>query len=190
MNRIKKITVLHLLIATAFSFFYAGAAQAGLWEISTGVSYRKSNYDAVSFSTTRTWGFSVSYRLYSLSNVEFSFENVVSRTKLGSVQDTQNKDQVYSANWVQSIMPKTSPIQPFVKLGVGQLNRKVTGHTNGIPPSVDEVNRLTVVLGVGLRIFMTQRFAIRMDGTSYLDGGDFGTLGDNFALKFGTSFFF
>jgi hypothetical protein len=45
-------------------------------------------------------------------------------------------------------------------------------------------------LGAGLRIYLTRAFAIRVEGTSYLEGGSLPTWKDNIAATFGISIYF
>jgi hypothetical protein len=165
-------------------------ASAGAIELSIGASFNRSNYSETSYAWTRRLGFSVGYHLTELSEIEIAFQDVIDRTFIQDYQDTTFHDEVYSANWVQSLTGKESVFQPYFKVGVGQLRRTATGSyaSGAAPPS--EIDSLTAILGAGLRIYITKTFAIRGEATTYLTGGALGTWQDNYALQAGVSWFF
>ena len=163
---------------------------AGAFEFSLGLYYNRSNYSNDSYNWSRRWGSSLGYRFTELSQVEFSFSDTMDRTKITNYEDTTFHDQVYSLNWVQSLMNKNQPVQPYVKVGVGQLNRRATGNYAGGASPPSEVDSVTVVLGGGLRIYLTHTFAIRSEFTSYLTGGALSTWKDNIGATIGLSLYF
>lgn len=162
----------------------------GLWEMSLGFSYSRKNYSASDYNSTRRWGASIGYMFMNRSEIEFAYQNVVDRRFIKDYEDTVSYDQVYSVNWVQNIFGKEAPVQPYFKVGVGQINRKNTGtYANGyVPPR--EIDVVTVVLGTGLRIFLTRSLAIRGEATSYLTGGNISTWKDNVSTTIGASLYF
>jgi hypothetical protein len=164
---------------------------AGVVEISAGFSYNRSNYSETNYSWNRRLGASIGYHLSERSQIELAFQDVMDRTKIEGYEDTTFFDKIYSANWVQAITGKNYPIQPYFKLGIGQLNRKASGnYFGGAARPPDLVDQVTGVLGAGMRIYLTKNFGLRMEGTSYLSGGAIGTWKDNFALNFGLSIYF
>jgi hypothetical protein len=122
--------------------------------------------------------------------VEISFQDVVDRTRIANFEDTTFHDQIYSASWIQTLTGQNFALQPYVKAGVGQLNREATGsYANGVaPPS--RVDSVTGVMGVGLRIYVTRTFAVRSEATSYLAGGSIRTWKDNLSTTIGASLYF
>lgn len=168
----------------------APLARANMIEISSGGSYDRSNYSSGNYSWTKRIGGSLGIHFSELSSLEFSFQYVVDRTKIDGLQDTTFRDRIYSMNWVQAFTDKSYMFQPYIKAGIGQLNRTGTGtYANGAspPPFVDSV---TGVLGAGVRIYFTKRFAFRIEGTSYLAGGRLRTWRDNVGATFGLSLYF
>jgi hypothetical protein len=165
-------------------------AAAGTFEYSLGFSFNRSNYSDDDFSWNRRWGTSLGYHFNDRSEVEFAYQDIVDRTRIDGYEDTTFHDQIYSFNWVQNLLDKNSAFQPYVKLGLGQLNRSATGNYAGgaSPPSL--VDSVTVVLGGGLRLYLTRAFALRFEATSYLSGGSVRTWKDNIGVQFGTSIFF
>ncbi len=179
-----------LTIAAAALWLAPSTARSGAIELSLGGSFNRSNYTSTSYAWTRRLGFSLGYHLTELSEIEIAFQDVIDRTYLQGYEDTTFHDQIYSANWVQSLTGKESFLQPYLKGGVGQLNRKASGWyaIGATPPS--EVNSLTGIVGAGLRLYLTRNFAIRSEATTYLTGGALGTWKDNYALQFGVSWMF
>jgi hypothetical protein len=124
-----------------------------------------------------------------MSELEFAFQDVVNVTNIQNFEDTTFHDQIYSVDWVQSFTPKTFPIQPFVKLGVGQLDRSASGtYSNGTSPPL-VYDSVTVVVGAGLRLYLYKNFALRSEVTTYLTGGQIATFKDNVAATVGISLF-
>ncbi len=179
----RKIMILLALLS-------AGPALAGTFEFSLGGSFNQSNYGGGNYSWDRRWGGSIGYYFLALSQVELSFQDVTDRTNISGYEDTTFHDQIFSLNWVQSLAGKTFPLQPYVKAGIGQLNREATGNyaSGASPPRT--VAQLTGIVGAGLRVYITRAFAIRGEATSYLVGGNISTWQDNFALNLGISLAF
>jgi hypothetical protein len=172
------------------STFFSQVSQAGVFELSGSFSYSQSNYGSSNFAWTRRWGVSFGYYFLSLSEIEFSVQDILYRTKMGNLEDTTFHDQIYSVDWVQSLTSKKSDFQPYFKLGVGRLNRKASGGTDEtVAPSVI-YNSLTVLAGAGIRVFLLQSFSLKLEGTTYLIGGSLPTARENFAFNGGVSFYF
>jgi len=162
-------------------------AWADNFEFSTGFSFNRTNYSEGNFSWTRRYGGTIGYRLSLLSSIEFSFQQVVDRTKIVGFEDTTFTDDIYSLNWIQNLFTLAA-IQPYFKVGAGQLNRLATGtYANGSSPN-PQTDSLTAVLGLGTRIYVTRSFAIRAEVTSYLTGGSIRTYKDNVGMTLGASF--
>jgi hypothetical protein len=175
-------------IALAFAPF-AHADRAGTFEFSAGGSYSHSNYTDTDYEWTRRYGASVGYYLTSLTEIEVSYQNVVNRTKITNYEDTTFHDEIFGLTISQSFGGKSSWLQPYVKAGIGQLNREASGsYALGVsPPSI--VDSVTGILGAGLKIYLTRAIGLRAEATSYLSGGHIGTWKDNISTTFGFSFF-
>lgn len=186
MDRLKVI----LLVLTVTALAEAPRAQAGVVELSVGFSFNQSNYSGESFYWTRRWGASVAYHFSERSGLEFGFQDITDRTFIQGFQDTTFHDQIYSVSWIQSLLPKDYRLQPYFKIGLGQLNRDASGsYADGAvpPPRVDSV---TGVIAAGFKLFILKQFAIRSEVTTYLSGGSIRTWKDNIAFSVGLSFFF
>jgi hypothetical protein len=165
-------------------------ATAGTFELSAGLSWSQSNYSNDNYQWNRRWGFSVGYYFFALSELELSFQDVYDRTRIVGYQDTTFHDRIYSVNWVQSLAPKTFPVQPYFKVGIGQLNRDASGtyESSGAAPPA-RLDSITAVLAVGVRIYIIRTFAIKGEGTTYLTGGKISSWQDNFAISTGLSLY-
>ncbi len=163
---------------------------AGDWEFSLGFFYNKSTYSESSYSWTRRWGASVGYYFFARSQIEFAFQDSFTRTYVEGYENTQFRDRVYSLNWVQSFADKNATFQPYVKGGVGQLNRDADGTYAGGARPTQRVDSVTGVLGAGFRFYILKNLALRTEATSYLEGGAISKWSDNFSLTIGASVYF
>lgn len=179
------------LAALFLSFTSLPALAAdGTFEFSVGLSYSKSNYTEQNYNWNRRYGVSIGYHFTERSGIEFSFQDSVERTYIANYQDTTFNDRVYGLSWVQALTGKSAPIQPYFKLGAGQLNRDASGsYANGAAPTT-RVDSLTGILGVGFRLYLIKGFALRGEVTSYLQGARISTWKDNLSASVGLSLFF
>jgi hypothetical protein len=179
------------VIWALFSLFLAGSAQGGTFEFSGTFSFNSSSFGNGNQQWTRRWGASVGYTFWSLSEIEFAVQDVLYRTKIARSEDTTFHDQIFSIDWVQSLTSKSSGFQPYVKAGVGQLNREASGiYDDGAASPPATYGSLTGILGAGLRIFVHRAIALRAEGATYLTGAVLSTWQDNFALNAGLSLYF
>ncbi len=179
----RSLLLLFLLLLTVES------SNAGGFEISGGGSYSESKLGESSFQWTRRWTLAIGYQFWHLSEIEFAMQDVVYQTKITHVEDTKFHDQVYSIDWVQHLASRGSFLIPYVKVGVGQLNREASGSywEGGAPPKI--YDSLTAVLGGGLKVMVTRRLGLRVEGTSYLTNGVLSTWRNNVSTKFGFSIY-
>ncbi len=166
--------------------------QAGVVEFGTSFSFSKTTYSdsGEDFSWNRRFTGSVGYHFSSTSGVEFAYQLATNRTFIRNYQDTTFEDQIFSCDWIQSFLPRGSTFQPYAKLGLGQLNRKSSGSYAGGASPPREVLALTIIMAVGLKVYLTQQFALKLEAASYLAKGSLRTFDDNFNISIGTSIFF
>jgi hypothetical protein len=169
---------------------FPSAASAKAFEISGNFSFSKNSYGNAGYEWTRRWGASVGYTFWGVSEFEISVEDVTYRTVITNYQDTTFHDQIYSFDLVQSFTSKEAFLQPYVKIGIGQLNREASGTYSGgsSPPAIYDA--LTVIAGVGLRIFIVKNFGLRAEALTYLTGGAISTWQDNVSFNGGVSIYF
>jgi hypothetical protein len=154
-------------------------AQAGLLEVSGGYSYSQGIYQGFGSTWSRRYSLSVGYFFLEGSEIEFSLQDVLNRTEILNIEDATFHDKIYSIDWVQMFLSKEFFIQPFLRLGLGQLDRAASGSYLGADVTVDHYSTFTTVGGIG----------VRLEGTSYCVGGDLSTWKDNFAVHGGISLY-
>jgi len=165
-------------------------AHAGVFEAGTGFSYRQSAYNGGAFTRTQSWSASFGYYFTQDSEVEFDYQDSTTHEFVPNVQDIQYRDRVYSLNLVYHFLEQNAPFRPFVRAGVGQLNRDATGtYTGGFSPA-GRLDQVTVIGGLGFKAKIAGQFAIKCEATSYLTGGSIATWKDNIAISVGGSFYF
>ena len=188
LNLIRKISLIALLGLAMMTV--TRPSEAGYWDFSLGFNYNRSEYANGSYSWNRRYGTSLGFNFTEATKIEFGFQDSYDRNKFTGFEDSTYHDRVYSLNWVQSFTGKEAFAQPYLKAGVGVLNRDaMTTDSLGRSQS-SQTDSITGVVGVGLRMKLTQTLGLRMEGTSYLSGGKVSTWKDNFAATFGVSLYF
>jgi outer membrane protein W len=163
------------------------AGEAGQIELSAGGSYNHSTYTGTDYEWSRRIGCSVGYYLTDSTELELSFQDSIDRTQITGFEDTTFHDQIYGLTLSQSFFSKTSWFQPYVKVGIGQLDRNASGsYDNGLSPPEIEDN-VTGILGAGLKIYLSRTFGLRAEGTSYITSGQ--TWTSNLSATFGISLY-
>ncbi len=174
----------------AMSWIKPQVSLAGPFEISLGFNYNRTNYSEGNYTWSRRYGASVAYHFWSTSSLEWSYALAVERTVISGLQDTTFNDQIYSLNWIQGLSTRDAIFQPYVKGGLGQLNRNASGtYSGGVspPPFTDS---LTGVIGAGAKVFLTKSFGLRFEATSYIQNAELRTWKDNLGFTFGTTIYF
>jgi outer membrane protein W len=172
-------------------FFVIGPeAMAGIFEIGAGYSYRHSSYNNGSYTSTSTYNASFGYFFTQDSEVEFLYSDSSNIDFVTGVQDIHYRDRVYSLNLVYHLLSESSSVRPFVRAGVGQLNRDATGtYAGGFSPP-GRLDQVTVIGGLGFKARISSQFGLKAEATSYLTGGSVSTWKDNIAVSVGGSFYF
>lgn len=175
-----------LLLVVLFASY---PAQASYYELGGSFSFNRTNYGSSGYSWSRRWGVSLGYYFFGLSEVEFSFQDVLYRNLFGYAEDSTYHDQIYSVDWVQAITPKEWGFQPYFKLGAGELHRTASATYWGATAGAT-YEQLTAILGAGIKIFLTRSASFRVEGTTYLTDGSISSWQNNFAINAGCSIYF
>ncbi len=179
-----------ILFSAAMLLFVSFDAQAGVFETGTGYSYRQSSYNGGAYTRMKSWNASFGYFFTRDSEVEFVYQDSTTDEFVPNVQDIRYRDRVYSLNLVYHFFSEGDPVRPYVRTGVGQLNRDATGtYTGGFSPA-GRLDQVTVIGGLGIKAKIIGQFSIRAEATSYLTGGSIATWQDNIALSVGGAFYF
>ena len=180
----------------ALIFICLGTAEnsfAGVFELGSGWSYRRSSYNSGSYTSMTSWNASLGYFFTQDSEVEFLYQDSSNSEYVPSIQDLQYRDRVYSLNFVYHLLPEGSSFRPFFRAGLGQLNRDATGTYFGGSGSYHPPGRLdqvTVIGGIGFKARLTSQVGLKAEATSYLTGGSISTWQDNVVISVGGSIYF
>lgn len=179
-----------ILILSLLSFFPFDLAYAGIFELGAGFSLTRSNYGDGAYTSSRRYSFSLGYYFTADSELEFSFQDSVQKTVVPGVQDVTFHDQVYSLDLNYYFLDEAAMFRPFIKGGVGQLNRDATGTYSGGYSPPGRTDQLSAVLGAGVKAKLSQRLGLKAEVNTYLVGAAISTWKDNLALIIGGSLFF
>jgi len=182
------VPLILILVMSMFSAVCSNDAHAGFFELSGSFSFSHSGYADQGYSWSRRWNVTFGYYFFTSSEIELSVQDAFYRTKLTDVEDTTFHDKIYSIDWVQSILPRHYIVQPYFKLGLGELNRNAGGSDMGLVPT--SYNQFTTIVGAGTRISIIRELSLKFEGITYLTNGDLSTWQQNFALQSGIAIFF
>ncbi len=178
------------LICFLFLVLLGNPAIAGVFEAGASFSSTRSVFNGNSYTSTQTWAASLGYYFTQDSEIEFTYQDGKTRNFVEGIQDVSFRDRVYSLNLNYHLASEEQDIRPYLRLGAGQLNRDASGsYANGSSPP-GRLDQLTIILGLGAKIRVTQRIGLRAEFVSYLIGGNLSTWKDNTQLSAGISVFF
>ena len=165
-------------------------ASAGVFEVGGTFSYSQSSYNSGSYSWTRTWAGNFGYYFTKETEVEFVYSDATTKNFVAGAEDLTYRDRTYSLNILLHFMSEESTFKPYLRGGVGQLNRDATGTFNGGYSPPGELDQITVIGGAGLKMKLYSNFGLKAEVTSYMVGGNISTWKDNISLNVGGSFYF
>lgn len=162
------------------------APQSGGVDLSGSVSYYRQNYGAgEGFAFNRRWSTGLSYRINDMSSIELYYAQSHSESHLTGIRDTIIEDQVYSLNWVQSLLGSDYRIVPYFKVGVGNLEREAQQYEDGVLTGEANFKSLSAVLGFGLLIRVVERISLRAEATSYIPEARIAEWQNNYSFNIG-----
>jgi hypothetical protein len=181
---------LRMVLIIASGIGAANQSQAGVFELGTGFSWQRSNFSNNSFTELKRYTVSLGYYFTEDSEISFSYQDTTTKTFVPSVQDTTFRDQVYSLDLTYLFMDQGDAFRPYVKGGIGQLNRDATGTYSGgfTPPG--RTDQITAIVGAGIRARLSSKLGLKVEATSYMVGGSISSWKDNLAISLGGSYFF
>ena len=193
-----------LIFCLLLLFVAPQAAHSAVIELSGTGSYSKSTF-ADGFtgyvSKERRYSASIEFKFSAVSGIEFQYMNSTSevsyQTNVGTIIKYYTpinigyKDEVYSVNWVQNLVPSKWMIQPYVKVGGGRLVRKYSElYPEFGTGQVIQQNSVTGVAAVGLRIFLTRAFALKGELETYVPNFHYSQWQTNETFSAGLSWLF
>jgi hypothetical protein len=180
---------------------YPREASAAVVEISGMIAFTSANFGDGYSSSSRRYTGSIDFKFTPVSALEFEYTDssqvLEYPTDLGGrlssnikERDTY-KDIIYSFNWVQNLVSSKWILQPYVVIGGGRLNRRITQEfpQYGFRQDTSQ-NVLTGTGGAGVRLFLTRSMAIKGELKAYVPNFQFAKWKDNEALSIGLSWAF
>jgi len=153
-------------------------------------SYSKSNYGNNSYSTQRRYTFAGAMNLTPVTEIELSFTSSKAFINYDPYQTTTTNDAILGLSLIQVIVPPTWPIQPYVKVGAAQYNRKQTGTINGVPTAPTSTKSPSAIFGGGIRAFFARSFSLKLEITTYLPDMEVDQAKNNYAAQAGLGWHF
>lgn len=189
--------VIILICLTQSARVYAGGGKAKAhverersWgEISLMGSYSKTDYGNHTYSTTRHYTGTIGINLTSVTEIEASYAYTDSFFNQDPIQTSAVNEQSLGLSLVQGLFPPIF-VQPYVKAGAAQYNRKQSGTTSGIPTAPVSTKSPSGILGAGIKIFLLQSFSLKIEGVSYLPNFNISGAKNNFSIQGGISWNF
>ena len=183
MNALKGLLVVLLT-------FFSTEAFAGVFELGGAFAYNHNAYAGGSVTWMRSYSGTFGYYLTADSEVEFSYQDSTNEDYEPSVQDITYRDRVYSINFLYHFMDEASTFRPYSRVGLGQLNRDMTGWYQGGYAPGGRLDQVTVIAGLGLKVKLVGRFSLKAEATTYLSGGAISSWKDNVTINIGGSVYF
>jgi hypothetical protein len=137
-------------------------------ELSAMGSYSRTQYGDDAVSVTRRYTAALGVNITATTEIELSFASSESFFNNNPTQTLSVREQNLGLSVVQGLTPRSWPLQPYVKLGAAQYNRKQTGTTQGVPDREIETKSPSAILGGGLRIFILRNFSLKGEAVTYL----------------------
>jgi hypothetical protein len=173
-----------------FGLFNAAFSQAGIFELSGGYALTRSTYNGGSYTHETSWTASFGFYFTEESEFELMYQDTKTNDYVPGVQNTTNRDRVYSANLLFHLAAKDAWVKPYVRGGIGQLNRDATGTYEGGYAPPGQMDEVTVIGGLGIKMKINDRFGAKAEAVTYLQGGSISTWQDNLNVTVGGSIYF
>ncbi len=187
----KALKGLLIIAVTVFSLTsFSEKAIAGVFELGGAFAYNHNAYAGGSTTWMRSYSGTLGYYLTADSEVEFSYQDSSNEDFEPSVQDITYRDRVYSLNFLYHFADEASVFRPYARVGLGQLNRDMSGwYAGGYAPG-GRLDQVTVIAGLGFKVKLVGRLSLKAEATTYLSGGAISSFKDNCTINIGGSVYF
>ena len=173
------------------SFIFSKNASAySLLEISFMGAYSKTKFSGNSYSRTKRYSASLGLNLTATTEIELAYMYANTYLNNNPYQTQSTNEQTLSLSLVQTIVPPTWYLQPYLKAGAAQYNRKQEGSVQGIPSPTSQRKSPSAVAGFGVRALITRFFSIKGEAQWILPDFHVGEAKNNFSAQGGISFQF
>lgn len=156
-------------------------------ELSLMGSYSKTDYGNNTYSTSRHYTGTLGVNFTPVTELELSYSYTDSFFNQDPVQTSKVNEQSLGLSIVQALLPPKTIIQPYVKGGAAQYNRKQSGTTAGIPSAPVSTKSPSGILGAGIKIYLLHNFSLKLEAVSYLPNFNISAAKNNFSVEGGIS---
>jgi hypothetical protein len=159
-----------LTLVSFATILFCQTVSADVGEISVLGAYSKSNFGGGNFTRTRRYTASFALNLTSITEIEASYmySDSFYNQSSGPVQTISTNEQSLALSLVQTLVPASWPIQPYVKAGAAQYNRRQRGTEDGVATREVSTKSPSAVVGAGLRIILFGGFSVKGEVTSII----------------------
>jgi hypothetical protein len=155
-------------------------------------SISRSSFGNGSYSKSQRFTATSALYITSTTEIEISYTDARSiyNSEPTPKSTTKTTDKILGASINQSLSPRTWFLQPYVKVGAAQLNRRqqVTYDGSELPETI--LKQPSGLLGAGVRLHLTSFMAIRVELTAYMPDFKTSSAKENYEWDAGLSFQF
>ena len=159
-------------------------------ELSFTINFSRTDFGNNAYSTARRYTTALGVNLTPVTIIELSYFYSDTFFNQDPVQTTSINDQALGLSLIQAIVPPDWVIQPYVKAGAAQYNRKQSGTVAGIPTRETTTMSPSALIGGGVRIFLLRNFSLKLEGVTYLPDLKFSQANKNFGVEGGFGWHF
>jgi opacity protein-like surface antigen len=136
-------------------------AHAGIFEIGAQANYRKTNYDATHSEESETGTASLAYYFWEMSALEFSYTRGAADQLDPPLTAFQSMTS-YGVDVLFTLADKESALKPYFKIGAAYVDKNLQYVTTpSLPAYGVETTGIALTAGAGLKLMITQQFAIK-----------------------------
>lgn len=153
-------------------------------------SYSKTNYGKNSFSKSIKYTAAVSINLFPTTEIQLSYTQGQNFVNNDPVQTITIQEQILSLTVNQTLVPPRWLVQPYVKVGAAQYNRRQGGTISGIPETEIYTQSPSAVAGLGMRFFIASQFSLNGELVTYVPDFVFSEAKNNLSAQGGIGWHF
>ncbi len=176
-------------------FFSLNTFSETVKEVSLTGNLRNSKLNEDNFQKTFSMTGSFAIYLWERTAVEFSYTQGSSTlqslpTPTDSKVVIESDFKLFSGNFVTTFGDRKAPIQPYLKLGLGYMDKKITRVVDVGSSQLEPVTGIVPSAGAGIKIKTSERFFIKLGGDLWASplGGSEDSL--DYTFRFGLSCYF
>lgn len=143
------------------------SAKAGVIEMGTSATFRRSTIDENNFQESTSYTGTVSYYFWEMSALELSYTEGSSLLSVKPVDDTKvitrSTFRLIGLDLVITLASQQSSLQPYIKIGGARISKKIVRQPEGLDASeIESPTGLVPSAGLGLKIVLGKAFSIKI----------------------------